>query len=148
MKLYLDNCCYNRPFDDQSQERIHLESTSVLAVVKRARAETDTILGSKVLSLEISQICNTEKREKVEVLYGIAGKYIPFSAEIEMRAAEIMAVSSIRSFDALHIASAEKGEADYLLTTDDRLEKACANLPLSVKVINPLRYIAEVISDE
>jgi hypothetical protein len=23
MKLYLDNCCYNRPYDDQTQERIH-----------------------------------------------------------------------------------------------------------------------------
>lgn len=26
MIIYLDNCCYNRPFDDQTQERIHLES--------------------------------------------------------------------------------------------------------------------------
>ena len=25
MKLYLDNCCYCRPFDDQSQERIFLQ---------------------------------------------------------------------------------------------------------------------------
>lgn len=28
MTVYLDNCCYNRPFDDQTQERIHLESGS------------------------------------------------------------------------------------------------------------------------
>ena len=26
MKLYLDNCCFNRPFDDQSQLRIRLET--------------------------------------------------------------------------------------------------------------------------
>ena len=26
MIVYLDNCCYNRPFDDQTQERVHLES--------------------------------------------------------------------------------------------------------------------------
>lgn len=25
MKIYLDNCCYNRPFDDQSQIKIHLD---------------------------------------------------------------------------------------------------------------------------
>ena len=26
MKIYLDNCCYNRPYDDQSYLRISLES--------------------------------------------------------------------------------------------------------------------------
>jgi len=31
MKYYFDNCCFNRPYDDQTQERIHLESESILA---------------------------------------------------------------------------------------------------------------------
>ena len=61
---------------------------------------------------------------------------------------EIIAESSIRSFDAIHIAFAEKGGTDYLLTTDDRLEKACARISTLVKVANPLRYITEVMSDE
>ena len=26
VRVYLDNCCYNRPFDDQSQLRIKLEA--------------------------------------------------------------------------------------------------------------------------
>ena len=25
MRIYLDNCCFNRPFDDQSQIKIKLE---------------------------------------------------------------------------------------------------------------------------
>ena len=148
MKLYLDNCCYNRPFDDQSQERIHLESAAVLSIIKRARAGTDTILASPALNLEMTMISDLEKREKVEILYGIATAEVSFSSEIESRTVEIIAESSIRSFDALHIAFAEKGVADYLLTTDDKLEKACARITTSVKVINPLRYITEVISGE
>ena len=28
LKLYLDNCCYNRPFDDLRQEKIKLEARS------------------------------------------------------------------------------------------------------------------------
>ena len=32
MKIYLDNCCFNRPFDDQTQERIHLESEAILMI--------------------------------------------------------------------------------------------------------------------
>ena len=26
MRIYLDNCCYNRPYDDQSKIRIRLET--------------------------------------------------------------------------------------------------------------------------
>ena len=25
MRIYMDNCCINRPFDDQSNLRVHLE---------------------------------------------------------------------------------------------------------------------------
>jgi hypothetical protein len=35
MKLYLDNCCYNRPYDDQTQERIHLEGEAVLVIINK-----------------------------------------------------------------------------------------------------------------
>jgi hypothetical protein len=30
LRIYLDACCLNRPFDDQTQERIRLESEAVL----------------------------------------------------------------------------------------------------------------------
>ena len=26
MRIYLDNCCYNRPFDDQNQVKVLIES--------------------------------------------------------------------------------------------------------------------------
>jgi hypothetical protein len=32
VKVYLDNCCYNRPFDDQDQMRIHLETQAKLYI--------------------------------------------------------------------------------------------------------------------
>jgi hypothetical protein len=30
MKIYLDNCCLNRPFDDLSQDRVYLEAEAIL----------------------------------------------------------------------------------------------------------------------
>ena len=30
MLIYLDNCCYNRPYDDQSYMRINLETQAVV----------------------------------------------------------------------------------------------------------------------
>lgn len=32
MKIYLDNCCFNRPFDDQSQIRVRLEAEAKLKI--------------------------------------------------------------------------------------------------------------------
>jgi predicted nucleic acid-binding protein len=96
----------------------------------------------------MSKLSDVEKRQKVQVLYGIARENIPLSSSIVKRAEAIMNATSIRSFDALHIASAEVGGADYLLTTDDRLEKAYAKIASKVKVINPLKYITEVIGNE
>jgi hypothetical protein len=31
--IYLDVCCLNRPFDDQTQERIRLEAEAVLHIL-------------------------------------------------------------------------------------------------------------------
>ena len=32
MRVYLDNCCYNRPFDEQVQLKVRLETVAKLAV--------------------------------------------------------------------------------------------------------------------
>ncbi|MFA5906222.1 MAG: hypothetical protein WC836_19995, partial [Desulfobacula sp.] len=32
MRIYLDNCCFNRPFDDQSKIRIMLEAEAKLKI--------------------------------------------------------------------------------------------------------------------
>lgn len=34
MKIYLDNCCFNRPFDNQSQTKIYIESQAKLEIQK------------------------------------------------------------------------------------------------------------------
>ena len=34
MQIYLDVCCINRPFDDQNQDRIHLEAEAVISILK------------------------------------------------------------------------------------------------------------------
>lgn len=35
MRVYLDNCCFNRPFDDQTQTRIRLEAEAKLDIQQR-----------------------------------------------------------------------------------------------------------------
>ena len=39
MRVYLDNCSYNRPYDDQSQMRIYLETQAKLHIQDMIRQE-------------------------------------------------------------------------------------------------------------
>ena len=41
MRVYLDICCLKRPFDDQSQPRIHLEAEAVLALLDASGKEIE-----------------------------------------------------------------------------------------------------------
>lgn len=145
MRIYLDNCCYNRPFDDQLQERIHLESEAILTILKRGQEGVYQIVGSRMLELEMERMNDVVKRHRVQELYKVAVETVSYTEEIKMRSQEIMAKSKIRAFDSLHIAAAEAAEADVLLTTDDKLEKMAMNLELGVKVMNPLKFAWEVI---
>ena len=81
MKLYLDNCCYNRPFDDQTQDRIHIESEAVLAILKGCENGMFKIFSSPVLRMEIDKYSNEDKRGKVLALYSLATPDIPFTEE-------------------------------------------------------------------
>ena len=65
MIIYLDNCCYNRPFDDQTQERIHLESEVILTVLKMGQMKQVVIAGSEILELEMNRMQDENKKQKV-----------------------------------------------------------------------------------
>lgn len=145
MKIYLDNCCYNRPFDDQTQERIHLESEVILIILQRGQSGIYKIMGSDILKIEIERMHDMTKQQRVKELYQISTMHIPYTKEIKTRTKEIMKQSRIQTFVSLHIASAEAGEVDVMLTTDDKLEKMAEKLDLKVKVMNPLRFAWEVI---
>ncbi len=62
MRIYLDNCCYNRPFDDQTQERIHLESEAILTILKRGQLNVYEIVGSEMLELEMERMGDETKK--------------------------------------------------------------------------------------
>lgn len=145
LKLYLDNCCYNRPFDDQTQERIHLESEAILTIFQRGQEGIYKIVGSSILELEMERMKDVVKKQRVKDLYKVAVIHVYYTEEIKKRSQEIMKLSKIRTFDSLHLAAAEEVKADVMLTTDDKLERMAEKLELKVRVMNPLKFAWEVI---
>ena len=78
MKIYLDNYCYNRPFDDQLQERIHLESEAILTILKRGQTGVYQIVGSRMLELEMERMNDVVKKHRVQDLYKVAVETVSY----------------------------------------------------------------------
>ena len=76
MKIYLDVCCLNRPFDDQTQDRIRLEAEAVLIILKYIELGKMVLINSDVIFYEISKIPNLERREKIFSLISKAKIYV------------------------------------------------------------------------
>jgi len=146
MKIYLDVCCFNRPFDDQTQDRVHLESEAVLSILNHSQVLNWVLIGSEAVDSEISKIPDDEKKQKVRILARTHNSYVTLNDATEDRASELQTLG-FKPFDALHISCAERGEADVLLTTDDNLINKAAQhaAVVKIKVSNPLRWAAEVI---
>ena len=144
MRIYFDVCCFNRPFDDHTQDRIRLESEAVLAILSHCQTEDWIMVSSEVVNIEVSKIPDAERRQKVSFLSSTSQSSIVVDKEIEKRATTLEKMG-FKSFDALHIACAEKSGADVFLTTDDNLlHKASQNKgALKVSLENPLRWLTE-----
>jgi hypothetical protein len=149
MKLYLDTCCYNRPYDDQTQERIHLEGEALLAIINKREQSNDEIIGNPVLDFEIEQIENMAKQEKVKNFYTQAiNKKAGYNINIIKRVKELSEQTKIRTLDWFHLSFAESAEVDVLLTTDSKFEKACSKMNLKLEVKNPLNFLLEDTKNE
>ena len=119
MKLYLDVCCLNRPYDDQSQNRVRLEAEAVLSILELAGTGTLEIIGSDIIDDELSQMPDNERREKVGLLLSLTSSHISMTPAIERRAMELTEWN-IAPLDALHLASAESAQANYFFDNGRR----------------------------
>ena len=145
LKLYLDNCCYNRPFDDLRQEKNNLEAQAIKLIIDKYWKDEFEIYTSDALVIEMNSIKDQIKKAKVLEVYNKLNLInIPFSNNIIKRAIELREYN-IKNMDSLHIAYAESSNIDYFITTDKLLINASSRANLNVKVINPISFIMEVI---
>jgi len=145
MRIYFDVCALNRPFDDQAQDRIHLESEAILVILNRFLNESEwSMIGSEAVEYEISRIPDPLKRQKLRYLSQFAQVKIPIVEESVERASELQKLG-FTALDSLHIACAEKGNADVILTTDDKLIQKSKHHREKLRVLieNPLRWLME-----
>ena len=146
MKIYLDLCIYNRPFDDQGQPRIVVETVEFMFLLEKAINKEMTIINSFVLEYENSKSPLIDRRDKIDDLLKIASEYVRYSERLENRAEEIEK-RGFMAMDALHIACAEAAKSDFFITCDDLLlRKGKANKDkLKVRIVGLMEFFSEEV---
>ena len=139
LKIYLDICCYNRPFDDQSQMKIRLETEAKLYIQAAVKDNKYLLVWSYMLDFENSNSPYEDRQNSVALWENIAHENCPSSVEVLLLGKEIMKFG-IKEMDSLHIACAVINGCDYFITTDKKLlNKSIAE----IKIISPVNFILE-----
>ena len=144
MKIYLDLCAIQRPLDTSNQIRIVLESEAVLGIIAFSDIGQVELLSSEALLYEGEQSSLPVRKEHTLAVLAKAKNVLNVSEKEKTRASEIMKVG-VKPLDALHIALAESGNADYFCTCDDKLLRNSSKIKdLAVKVVNPVDLVQEI----
>ena len=140
--IYLDMNIYNRPHDDQMQTRIKMETVAVFAILSNIRSGELSLIWSFIVDYENSLNPDEAIRFEIEQLSELASMYV-LSTDLVRQQAKSYEAKGIKPRDALHVAAADVGGADYFLTCDDRLLKKRYTLHLTLKMMNPIDFIRE-----
>jgi predicted nucleic acid-binding protein len=142
LKIYLDNCCFNRPFDDQKQIKIRLQAEAKLFIQERITRDEVKLVWSYMLDLE--NYFNPFKERKISIEQWKNSAIIDMEETEEvLKIASRLVKLSLKSKDALHLACAIAAKCDYFLTTDDSITKKSANIK-EIRVINPVNFLMEI----
>jgi hypothetical protein len=142
MRIYLDNCCFNRPFDDQSQIRIRLESEAKLFIQARVLTGEIELAWSYILDFENSANPFPEKRWSIAQWKAMAVVNVVESSTILVQAQQCESLG-LRGKDALHIACALETGCNCFLTTDNQIIKMMSDFNL-IKVLSPITFITQM----
>lgn len=145
MRVYLDVSCLNRPFDDQRQTRIRLESEAVTLILDRIDAGDWRLLSSEIVRIEVAAMTDRDRKRRVQALFVDSDDTISLTEEVFRRAAKLVKLG-FKAADALHVASSECLDADVLLTCDDRLIRLGRRnrKVLRVVIVDPVSWLGEV----
>ncbi len=148
MRVYLDTSVYGRPFDDQNQRRIQQEAEAFVDIFAEVVKGTMTLIGSDILKLEVRRNPEALERERI-------GAYLAYCAEMVSQSEEVLKLArELREItmgvrDAIHLASAVIGNAQYFLTCDDQVARKASLIQevlgkrgFKVDVLNPVMFLS------
>jgi len=144
MRIYLDCCSLQRPFDDRSQPRIAIEAEAVLVILALCESDRLKLISSDALLFEIGRIPDQGRKDDALAILEIAKKTVELTTKIESLAGRFGALG-LKPLDALHLAFASSSKVDYFCTCDDKvLKKAKSFDEINTKVVSPTELVMEL----
>ena len=143
MLIYLDNCCYNRPYDDETQMRISLETQAKLYIQDLIKKHELQLASSFMLLAENDANPYDIKRSMIRSFINSHTNIfvgIDNLETIKQMAFPIME-TGIKQADAYHLACAVFTHCDYFITTDKRILRYHTD---KLKIQNPTVFLAEL----
>jgi predicted nucleic acid-binding protein len=141
MRVYLDACCFNRPFDDQSQIRVRLETEAKLKIQEEIRSGGFQLVWSYILDYENDKNPYQERKMRISGWRDYSVLDVQESVEL-LETANALDKKGLLRLDALHVACAISANCAYFLTTDDRILNR-SNQVNTITIADPIRFIKE-----
>lgn len=143
MKVYLDTSVFNRPFDDQTQPRIWLETLAFAVVLQMIEAKEIDLVKSSVLDYENDRNPFPLRKQWMRRCLVAAVSSQVVDQSVKERAQELEQ-AGLKAIDALHVACAEKSSAEWFLTCDDRLVRHYSG---SIHAANPIDFVLSITGE-
>lgn len=112
MLIYLDNCCFNRPYDDQTHAKIFLETQAKLYIQENILAGKFELVWSYILQFENDQNPYIAHKHEIRKWKSQAKILVSESPVIIDKAKEYQSLG-LHAKDALHCACASSVKADF-----------------------------------
>ena len=142
MRIYLDNCCFNRPFDDQDQIRIQLETEATVYILEQVTQGRLELAWSYILDFENAANPFRERKRSTDLWKSRSAINIQ-EAQTVVPIAQIIRERGLKDVDSLHIACAIAAECDLFVSTDDSILKY-ANRIGEIRVTDPITFAKEL----
>ena len=137
--LYMDLCCFNRPYDDQTSQSIYLETEAKLFIQEQIKEGRYALQWSYILDFENDAHPSLEVKTQISRWKSISFEMIMSSPQIS-KLGQKLNTMGFGVKDSLHLACAIEGHANFFLTTDKGITKK-ADLLIEIKVMNPVDFI-------
>lgn len=141
-RIYLDVCTVCRPYDDQNQIRIRLETEATHLILNHMEQGRFGCVISPVHFAEVNAIADFQERFEILSFLNRFRKELIVDDRALRNRAEELHLSGFGLADAAHLAYAE-AFADILITCDDKFLKKCQKTDALIPVYNPIDFVVK-----
>jgi hypothetical protein len=141
-RIYLDNCVYNRPFDDKEQLTVRMEAEAKLKIQEEIRNGVHDLAWSYMNEYENNDNPYEDKKQAIQIWEHIARYICTPNARVLEKGTQIQH-NNIKPKDSLNLACAIVSECQYFITTDIPLLRK-AGLFSEIRIINPIDFVREM----